>query len=107
VRLGALLDAVAAGAISPRDGKRVIDAVIAEDKDPADIIKEKGMVQVSDSSVLEEAVKKVIAANPDAAARFKAGETKLTGFFVGQAVKLTQGKGNPKEISALVVKLLG
>jgi aspartyl-tRNA(Asn)/glutamyl-tRNA(Gln) amidotransferase subunit B len=106
-RLAVVLAEIAGGAISPKDGKKVIDLVVKEDKEPRTVIAENGMAQVSDRSILETAVKQVIAANPKEVERFKAGEPKLVGFFVGQAIKLTGGKGNPKEISGLVMKFLG
>jgi aspartyl-tRNA(Asn)/glutamyl-tRNA(Gln) amidotransferase subunit B len=98
---------VASGRISGQSGKKVVDAVEADDREPAEIIAERGLVQVSDASLLEEAVKKAIEANPKEAERFRAGEKKLMGFFVGQAMKLTGGKGNPKEISGIVGRVLG
>ena len=106
-RLAALLRQVEAGAISAQAGKRVLDLVETEDTDPDAIIAEKALSQISDLSLLEEAVKKAIQANPKEAQRVRDGEKKLVGFFVGQAVKLTGGKGNPKEISGIVMKLLG
>ena len=105
-RLAAVLAQIAAGAISPKDGKKVIDLVVKEDKEPEAVIADNGMAQVSDRSILESAVRQVIAANPKEVERFKAGNVKLVGFFVGQAIKLTGGKGNPKEISGLVMKFL-
>jgi aspartyl-tRNA(Asn)/glutamyl-tRNA(Gln) amidotransferase subunit B len=107
VRLASLLKHVASGAISAQTGKKVLETVQAEDIDPDAIIAKKGLIQISDTNTLEAAVKKVIAANPKEAERYRAGEKKLTGFFVGQAMKETAGKGNPKEISAIVVRLLG
>lgn len=106
-RLSGLLKQVAAGTISARTGKKVIDLVQAEDKDPETIIKEHGFAQVSDSVTLETAVRQVIETHPEEAGRYKAGEKKLMGFFVGQAVKATGGRGNPKEISAIAGRLLG
>jgi aspartyl-tRNA(Asn)/glutamyl-tRNA(Gln) amidotransferase subunit B len=103
-RLALLLREVASGAISGQAGKKVIDLIEAEDKDPAAIIVERGLVQVSDASLLEEAVTKAIEANPKEAERFRAGEKKLMGFFVGQAIRLTGGRGNPKEISNIIMK---
>jgi aspartyl-tRNA(Asn)/glutamyl-tRNA(Gln) amidotransferase subunit B len=106
-RLAALMRQVADGKISAQAAKKVLDAVQETDKEPETVIAEKGLAQVSDASTLEAAVKQAIDANPGEAARYRAGEKKLMGFFVGQAIKLTGGKGNPKEISALVMKQLG
>ncbi len=97
---------VDAGEISMQAGKKILPLIEAEDKDPAVIIKEHELAQVSDTSLLEEAVRRAIEANPKEAERFRAGEKKLMGFFVGQAIKLTGGKGNPKEISGIVGRML-
>ena len=106
-RFAALLDLLAKGTISAQSGKKVIDIMEVEDRDPAAIVADHGLAQVSDAGLLEEAVRKAIEANPDEAQRFREGEKKLMGFFVGQAKNLTGGKGNPKEISSLVMKMLG
>jgi len=106
-RLAALLSLVASGAISAQAGKKVVTLVQSENRDPETIIKEKGFTQISDSGTLEAAVRKLLSANPEEAGRLRAGEKKLAGFFVGQAMKATGGKGNPKEISAILGKLLG
>jgi aspartyl-tRNA(Asn)/glutamyl-tRNA(Gln) amidotransferase subunit B len=105
-RLAALLAEVSKGTISAQAAKKVLEAVQADDKEPAAVIAEKGYAQISDSGTLEAAVRKVLSENPEAAARYRAGEKKLAGFFVGQAMKATRGKGNPKEIGAIIERLL-
>jgi len=60
------------------------------------IVKEKGLTQISDDAILIEALKEVISKNPKEVERFKSGEEKLIGFFVGQVMKNTKGKANPK-----------
>jgi aspartyl-tRNA(Asn)/glutamyl-tRNA(Gln) amidotransferase subunit B len=107
VRLAALIKQVSGGAISAQAGKKVIDLVQSENRDPEAIIHDKGLRQISDSGTLEAAVRKVLSAYPEEAQRYKAGEKKLAGFFVGQAMKATGGKGNPKDISAILGKVLG
>jgi aspartyl-tRNA(Asn)/glutamyl-tRNA(Gln) amidotransferase subunit B len=94
------------GKISGKIGKDVFEEVIKTGKKPSVIIEEKGLVQISDSSELENIVKKVIESSPKEAERFKNGETKLMGFFVGQIMKETRGKANPKLVNDLVNKLL-
>jgi aspartyl-tRNA(Asn)/glutamyl-tRNA(Gln) amidotransferase subunit B len=106
-RLAALLAEVSKGAVSAQAAKRVLEAVQSEDREPVEVIAEKGLAQISDAAALEAAVRKVLAGNPGEAARFRAGEKKLAGFFVGQAMKATGGKGNPREIHAIVERLLG
>ena len=84
-------------------GKQVFEAlwqVVAGDVD--EYIANEGLKQVSDSGELEAIVDKVIADNPAQVEQFRAGKTKLMGFFVGQIMKETQGKANPKQVNALV-----
>ena len=94
-------------AISSKQGKEVFAAVIDEDKDSAAIVEERGMKQVSDTGAIEAVVDGVIAANPDEVARYKEGNTKLIGFFVGQCMKEMRGQGNPKIINQILAKKLG
>ncbi|HUI91966.1 MAG TPA: Asp-tRNA(Asn)/Glu-tRNA(Gln) amidotransferase subunit GatB [Chitinivibrionales bacterium] len=106
-KLATILRLVKDNVISANAAKKVFDLVESTGKDPETIIEEQGLKQISDSGELEKIVNEVVAGNPREAARFKAGETKLAGFFVGQVMKATKGKGNPKEINRLVAKVLG
>ena len=67
---------------------------------------EKGLSQVSDSAALEAEIDKIITASPDEVARYKAGNRKLMGFFVGQVMKATQGKANPKLVNEILGRKL-
>lgn len=102
-----LVKMTAEDVISSKQGKEVFAAVIDEDKDPAAIVEERGMKQVSDTGAIEAVVDGVIAANPDEVARYKEGNTKLIGFFVGQCMKVMRGQGNPKVINQILAKKLG
>lgn len=102
-----LVKMTAEDVISSKQGKEVFAAVIDEDKDPAAIVEERGMKQVSDTGAIEAVVDGVIAANPDEVARYKEGNTKLVGFFVGQCMKEMRGQGNPKIINQILAKKLG
>jgi aspartyl-tRNA(Asn)/glutamyl-tRNA(Gln) amidotransferase subunit B len=106
-RLGSLLALVAKDAISASAARKVFDIMESQDKDPEAVVAEQGLAQISDTGELSKQVSDVIAANPKEAERFRAGETKLMSFFVGQVMKATHGKGNPKEINKLVLDLLG
>jgi aspartyl-tRNA(Asn)/glutamyl-tRNA(Gln) amidotransferase subunit B len=75
-------------------------------KDPAVIIEEKGLKQVTDSSAIEAAVDEVIAANPDKVAQAKE-RPKMAGWFVGQVMQATGGKANPQAVNQLVLSKLG
>ena len=70
------------------------------------VIKEKGLVQISDTGEIEKAVDEVVAKNPKEVERYKAGEEKLLGFFVGRVMKLTRGKANPQTVNELLKRKL-
>ena len=103
----ALVRLTAEDAISSKQAKEVFAAVLDEDKDPADIVEERGMKQVSDTGAIEAVVDAVLAANPDKVAQYQGGKTGLIGFFVGQCMKEMRGQGNPKLINELLAKKLG
>ena len=75
-------------------------------KDPMIIIEEKGLKQIGSADELEAMVKEVIAANPQQTAEYRSGKDKLFGFFVGQMMQKTKGKGNPQLINDLIKKHL-
>ena len=105
-RLAALLQLIEDGTVSAKAARKVIDLVQTEDKEPSVVIEEQDLHQVSDTGALEEAVKKILDEHPGEVERYKAGDKKLTGFFVGQAMKATRGTGNPKEINAILSRLM-
>ena len=102
-----LLGLVDAGTISANTGKQVFAEWVESGESPKAIVARKGLAQVSDTSAIEKAVVGVIAANADNVAKYKAGNAKLLGFFVGQAMKALGGKGNPQLINEIVKKKLG
>ena len=77
-----------------------------EDKDPIDIVKEKGLKQQSDPKELEKLIEKVINENQDKVKEYKSGKEKLFGFFVGQAMKVSGGKANPQLVNEILKKKL-
>ncbi|AIT09518.1 glutamyl-tRNA amidotransferase [Candidatus Francisella endociliophora] len=88
--------------ISQANGKKVIASFIENPRAIDVIIEELGLKQVSDEGAIRELVQSIISANPQQAADFKAGKTKLMGFFVGQAMKASKGKANPKQVNQIV-----
>ncbi|MDH5202534.1 MAG: Asp-tRNA(Asn)/Glu-tRNA(Gln) amidotransferase subunit GatB [Nitrospirota bacterium] len=105
--LSRLSELVAVGAVSGTMAKTtVIYEIIQTGKMPDEIIKEKGLSQISDSGEIEKAIDDVIAKHPKEVERFKAGEEKLIGFFVGQVMKMTKGKANPQMVNELLKKKL-
>ncbi len=105
--LAELLKLVQDDVISGKIAKTVFDEMAATGQAAKQIVSEKGLAQVSDSAALETAVEAVIAAHPAEAERYKAGNKKLMGFFVGQIMKATQGKANPKLVNEILGKKLG
>jgi aspartyl-tRNA(Asn)/glutamyl-tRNA(Gln) amidotransferase subunit B len=94
------------GTISGKLGKEVFARMWTERRTAGDIVKAEGMAQVSDSGELEEACRRAVAAHPEEAARFRAGNAKLMGFFVGDVMKTTGGKANPKTVNEILRRLL-
>ncbi len=86
--------------------KDVLGMMFDTGKDAETIVKEKGLVQVSDTGLIEKAVEKAIAANPKAVEEFKAGKQKALGAIVGFVMKETQGKANPKVVNEILLKKL-
>ena len=105
-QLGGLIDLVASGEISGKIAKDVFEILWTEGGDPATIVAERGLRQVTDTGAIEAAVAEVIAANPDKAAQAQA-KPSLAGWFVGQVMKATGGKANPQAVNALVREKLG
>lgn len=101
-----LVKLTSSDAISSKQGKQVFAAIFEEDKDPSVIVEERGMKQVSDTSAIEAVVDAVIAEHPDEVARYKDGNPKLIGFFVGQCMKQMRGQGNPKVINQMLARKL-
>lgn len=104
--LGQLVALIKKGEISSKIAKTVFEEMWASGKEPAVIVKEKGLVQVSDPSAIENAVRKVMAGAPDKVADYRGGKEKLFGFFVGQVMKETQGKANPGMVNDIVLAFL-
>ncbi len=84
----------------------IFNKMLEDEGSPEDLAKSMNLIQVSDSGFLEELVDDIIANNPDEVERFKAGKKQLMGFFVGQAMKASKGKANPKMVTQMVTKKL-
>ena len=102
----ALVKLTADDTISSKQAKEVFAAILEEDKDPAAIVAERGMEQVSDAGAIEAVIAAVLAANPDKVEQYRGGKTGLMGFFVGQCMKEMKGQGNPKIINELLLRQL-
>jgi aspartyl-tRNA(Asn)/glutamyl-tRNA(Gln) amidotransferase subunit B len=94
------------GTISGKIAKTVFEEMYKTGKNAELIVKEKGLVQISDAGAIERAVDDVIASSPKEVERLRGGEEKLMGFFVGQVMKMTKGKANPQMVNELLKKKL-
>jgi aspartyl-tRNA(Asn)/glutamyl-tRNA(Gln) amidotransferase subunit B len=104
--LASLLDLIQEGLISGKIAKTVFEEMVATGKAPRVIVEEKGLVQVTDSGQIQTVVDEVLQANPEKIADYKAGKTKLFGFFVGEVMKKSKGKANPKIVNELLKQKL-
>jgi aspartyl-tRNA(Asn)/glutamyl-tRNA(Gln) amidotransferase subunit B len=86
--------------------QQIFNAMLENDKEPEALAKEMNLIQVSDSGFLEPIVDEIIANNPDETARYKEGKKQLIGFFIGQVMKASKGKANPKLVKDLITKKL-
>jgi aspartyl-tRNA(Asn)/glutamyl-tRNA(Gln) amidotransferase subunit B len=105
--LGRLLQLIEEGVISGKIAKTIFDEMAVSGHAPDRIVKERGLVQVSDASQIEIAVDKVMAENAAEVQAYRAGKTKLLGFFVGQVMRETKGKANPQVVNEVLKSKLG
>ena len=100
--LAAMIKLIKDGTISSKIAKKVFAETIANGTDPKKYVEDKGMVQLSDTSVLAPMVKEVVDNNPQSVEDFKNGKDRAIGYLVGQLMKQTRGKANPKIINKLL-----
>ncbi|NLY20034.1 MAG: Asp-tRNA(Asn)/Glu-tRNA(Gln) amidotransferase subunit GatB [Tissierellia bacterium] len=99
-----LLNLVESNKINNNTGKKVFREMFETGKSPNTIVEEQGLLQISDTSFIEEAVDKVLSDNPQSIIDFKAGKDRALGFLVGQVMKATKGKANPQMVNELLSK---
>jgi len=110
--ISSLINLIAQGKISNNIAKEVYSEMLKvtdaadQKQNPEYIVKEKNLLQVSDSSEIETIIRKVLDENSSEVTRYKNGETKLLGFIVGKVMKESKGKANPKTVNELLIKLL-
>ncbi len=104
--LSKLLNLISDGTISGKIAKTIFEIMSKGDKDPNVIVQEKGLKQESDPNALEDLIQKVLSSNEDKVKEYKNGKDKLFGFFVGQAMKESKGKGNPQMINKILKEKL-
>jgi aspartyl-tRNA(Asn)/glutamyl-tRNA(Gln) amidotransferase subunit B len=104
--LAALTAMIADGQISSSAAKDVLDGVMRGEGEPHSVAEARDLLQISDTGAIEAAVDQVLAANPDAVERYRGGEHKVVGFLVGQVMRATQGKAEPKLVNGLLMEKL-
>jgi aspartyl-tRNA(Asn)/glutamyl-tRNA(Gln) amidotransferase subunit B len=105
--LAAILRLVEDGTLGGPGAKQVLEETFRTGADPATVVRERGLAQVSDAGAIEAVVDAVLAASPGEVEKYRAGRKNLLGFFVGQVMRQMKGKGNPGVVNALVRKKLG
>lgn len=105
-RLAKLIKLIKKNIISTKIAKELLETMFSDKRDPEEIVKEKGMVQLTDEDQIKSVVEEVIAENPKAVRDYKSGKKQVIGFFVGQVMKKTKGKANPSIVNKLLRELL-
>jgi aspartyl-tRNA(Asn)/glutamyl-tRNA(Gln) amidotransferase subunit B len=105
-QLGGMLQRIVDGTISGKIAKQVFEAMWAGEGDADQIIAARGLKQITDSGAIEAIIDEIITSNPGQVEQYRAGKDKLFGFFVGQAMKATQGKANPAQLNELLKRKL-
>ena len=104
--LSKLINLIKDGTISGKIAKTVFEIMVDGDKDPQKVVEEKGLKQESDPKALEVLINKVISDNPEKVKEYKSGKDKLFGFFIGQVMKISDGKANPQLVNDILKKNL-
>lgn len=102
-----LVNLIEKGTISNNIGKQIIFTMLKEGTSASKIVESQGLSQISDEGAIKEIVQKVVDSNPDQVEAYKSGKVQLFGFFVGQVMKETKGRANPKTVNDLLKELLG
>ena len=102
-----LITLIKTNVISSKIAKEVFELLLSEDKDPEIIVKEKGLIQITDNSEIEKIVEQVLEENQQSVEDYKAGKSNALKYLVGQAMRLSKGKANPQMINELILKKLG
>lgn len=105
-RLGKMIGLIMKDMISGKIAKKVFKEMWTNEDDPEKIVKDKGLVQITDTGAIEAAVDAAIAANPKAVAEYKGGKKKAIGALVGQVMKATRGKANPQMVNKMLAEKL-
>jgi aspartyl-tRNA(Asn)/glutamyl-tRNA(Gln) amidotransferase subunit B len=104
--LGRMIDLIESGKISSKTAKEVFAQMYGTGISPDEIIRKKGLEQISDKGLIEKVIEEVIASNAQAVEQYRAGKEKAIGFLVGQVMAKTKGKANPKIVNEMIVERL-
>jgi aspartyl-tRNA(Asn)/glutamyl-tRNA(Gln) amidotransferase subunit B len=104
--LGELINLINLGTISGKIAKGVFEDMLAEGKAPGQIVQDKNLLVINDEAAIGKFIQGVLEKNPDSVAAYKTGKVKLMGFFVGQVMKLSQGKANPEQVNRILTRYL-
>ena len=102
-----LITLIKSNVISSKIAKEVFEMLLSENKDPEIIVKEKGLVQITDNSEIEKIVEQVLEENKQSVEDYRAGKSNALKYLVGQAMRLSKGKANPQMINELILEKLG
>ena len=102
-----LIGLIEKNTISNNIGKQIIVDMMKTGEKASEIVEKRGLSQISDEGAIKEICQKVADANPDQVAKYKSGKVQLLGFFVGQVMKETKGRANPKAVNDLMKEILG
>lgn len=105
-KLAELIELIESGKISNAAGKKVFDVLLNEDKSALEIVKQQGLMQISDEDELEKIVNEVMSNNEKSITDYKNGKTNALGFLTGQCMKATKGQGNPAKLKELILKYI-
>ncbi len=105
--LAELISLIEKGTISNNIGKQIIIEMMKDGKKASAIVEKKGLSQITDEGAIKEIVQKIVDANPAQVQAYKNGKTNLLGFFVGQVMKETKGRANPKTVNELLREIIG
>ena len=104
--LAELVTIIDDGTISGKIAKDILPELLSKGGSPKELVEKKGLIQISDIKAIEAIIDEVLAAHPEELAKYRGGKTKLKGFFVGQVMKKTQGRADPKMTNQLISKKL-
>jgi len=106
IALAEMINLIEDGTISGKIAKEVFEEMWSSERPPREIIEEKGLLQITDVDILKKVINEVLEADPEKVKQYRSGKEKLFGHFMGQVMKATRGKANPKLVNKILIKML-